>query len=335
MLARDRSELVSVIMPVCGTQRFLAAAVRSVLAQRDVDLELVVVNDGSGDECLRVVRKFDDPRIRVVDGPCRGIAEAMNAGLQAARGGVIARCDSDDLFVPNRLAFQARWLRSHPDFGAICGGFSTISRWGFHLADMGCGSEPREITDELQEGTLRTSFCTFATAVHWLHDLGGFRPFFRSAEDIDLQFRLSERCRIWFHPRVVYYYRIHDASYTHQMSASEQLFYEASARWLQRQRAGGRLDELQQNRPSSLLTEPVEIKVPRSPAAVHIQALLLRKAWQQHEEGARIRSVLTGFQAALNDPKRFPAWRSVVALMLKKPIRRVPARTTERQPLPG
>ena len=332
MAGDDRSNLVSVIMPVSGAHRFIAAAVRSVLAQRDVALELVVVNDGPDDRGMKVLRKFDDARVRVVEGPRRGIAEAMNAGLNAARGGIITRCDSDDLFAPDRLAFQAQWLRGHAEYGALCGGFSTISRLGFYVADMGCGTEPREITDELREGTLRTSFCTFATSARLLHDLGGFRPFFRSAEDVDLQFRLSEACRIWFHPRVVYYYRIHDASFTHQMSSSEQLFYEASARWLQRQRAGGGLDELQQNRPSPLLTEPVEVKVPRPPATVHIQSLLLRKAWQQHGRGSRFRSVLTGLQAALNEPRRLPAWKSVAALMLKNPApgRQTPA--PSRQP---
>lgn len=331
MVSRNGSELVSVIMPVCGTQRYLAAAARSVLAQRDVALELVVINDSSRDGCSRVLSKFDDARVRVVDGPCRGIAEALNVGLRAARGSIIAKCDSDDLFTPGRLAFQARWLRSHPEYGAVCGGFSTISRFGFHIADMGCGSEPGEITDELREGTLRTSFCTFATSAQLLHDLGGFRPFFRSAEDIDLQFRLSEACRIWFHPSVVYHYRIHDASFTHQLSGSEQLFYEASARWLQRQRAGAQLDELQRNCPSPLLTEPVEIRVPRPPAAVHVQSLLLRKAWQLHQRGFKIRSVLTGFQAVLNEPTRLPVWKSVAALMLKDPPRERRAPTPQRQ----
>lgn len=314
-----RAKLISVIMPVYSARRYVAAAVRSVLTQRNVDLELVVVDNGSIDGSIDVVRKFDDRRIRVVDGPRRGIAEALNVGLDAARGDIIARCDSDDVFASGRLAFQAAWLREHPEFGAVCGNFTTISRFGFHLADMGCGTEPTEITQELREGTLRTSFCTFATRACFLRELGGFRPFFRSAEDVDLQLRLSEICRIWYRPRVVYSYRIHDASFTHQASNSEQRFYEACARWLQRQRAGGQSDELQRNCPSRLLTDPVESVTPRPRATTHVQQLLLRHAWQQHAEGRRVSSVVTGMRAGLSHPLRLAIWRSVLALMFKPP----------------
>lgn len=319
MVASKGANLVSVIMPMYATRRYLAAAMNSVLTQRGVDLELVVVDDGTRDGSIDLVRKFHDPRVRVVEGPRAGIAEALNAGLRAARGDVITRCDSDDLYAPGRLAFQSDWLRKHPEFGALCGGFTAISRRGFSLADMGCGTEPQEITHELREGTLRTSFCTFATAAHLLHELGGFRPFFRSAEDVDLQLRLGEICRVWFHPRNLYFYRLHDASVTHQLSRSDKTFYEACARWLQRQRVGGELDELQLNCPSKLLTDPVEATLPRQSAAHHVQGLLLMKAWRQHAEGRRIHSILTGVQAGLTQPKHLQAWKSIAALMVKLP----------------
>lgn len=319
MAASKSDNLVSVIMPMYTTRRYVTAAVKSVLSQRGVDLELVVVDDGSSDGSMDLVRRFDDPRVRIVEGPRAGIAEALNAGLNVARGSLITRCDSDDVYAPGRLAFQSAWLQQHPEFGALCGGFTAISRRGYVVASMGCGNEPQEITDELREGTLRTSFCTFATAAHLLHALGGFRPFFRSAEDVDLQFRLSETCRVWFHPGNVYFYRLHDASVTHQLSSSDKKFYEACARWLQRQRVNGGLDELQLNCPSRLLTDPVESALPRQSAAHHVQALLLMKAWQQHREGRRIQSILTGVQAGLTQMTRLHAWKSVAALMVKPP----------------
>src|SRR5688572_4250169 len=101
---------------------FGAQAVRSLLAQADesLRLEVVVVDDGSTDGSAEVVRTAAKERpnveVRVIDGPGNGISAAMNAGLEAASGEWVCRCDADDWYPPGRLARQIRWLADHPQF---------------------------------------------------------------------------------------------------------------------------------------------------------------------------------------------------------------------------
>src|SRR5947208_350971 len=160
-MGSDGSVLVSVLMPMRNARAFVATAVQSILAQQDANLEIIVIDDGSGDGSGDAVRAIDDPRVRLIEGPCRGIAAAFNAGLEAARGDIITRCDADDLYPPGRLSRQVQWLRLYEEFGAVCGGFATVSPRGRLITDMKCGDVPREVTGELRRGVVRTHFCTF------------------------------------------------------------------------------------------------------------------------------------------------------------------------------
>ena len=102
--------LVSVVIPMKNAEPYVREAVESVLKQEGVELEVIVVEDGSTDQSEAVVRSIDDPRIRIIPGPQKGIAAAFNAGLTEAKGEFVARCDADDVFPPGRLA----WLLPRP-----------------------------------------------------------------------------------------------------------------------------------------------------------------------------------------------------------------------------
>lgn len=308
--------MVSVLMPMRNAEAYVAAALRSVLAQQSVQLEIIVIDDGSVDGSAEIVRQIalEDPRVRMLRGPCRGIAAAFNVGLADAGGEVIARCDADDLYPPGRLARQVEWLRKSPDFGAVCGGFGTISRRGLPIADMDTGRGAQEITHELRAGTARTSFCTFAVRADVMHKLGGCRDFFLTGEDIDLQLRIGECCRVWYEPTGCYQYRLHDSSITHSQGKPLQLFFEASARRFQQQRLSGRLDDLQLNLVPPL---PAAADARPAPSSMQIQGLLLWTAWEQHGSGQKLRSIMTGLRAGLSHPRKLPVWKSVAALVLK------------------
>src|SRR5207302_5806696 len=90
---------VSVLMPVYNAGPYLRAAVQSVLRQTFRDFELVAVDDGSSDQSASILRRYADQdlRVRVIDAPHRGIVATLNDGLYAARGGLVARMDADDV----------------------------------------------------------------------------------------------------------------------------------------------------------------------------------------------------------------------------------------------
>ena len=101
--------LVSVIMPVYNAAATLEKSVASVLAQSHRNLELLAIDDGSGDDSPTLLARFaaSDARVRVMHMPANGgVAAARNLGLEAARGNYIAFVDSDDGWLPHKLARQ-------------------------------------------------------------------------------------------------------------------------------------------------------------------------------------------------------------------------------------
>lgn len=116
----ETKPIITVLMPAYNAAGFIAQAVKSVLQQSFIDFELLVVDDGSQDETAAVVQSFADERIRLLQLPHRGIAAALNSGLEAATGKYIARFDADDICYPQRLQVQHDFFVANPQY-IICG----------------------------------------------------------------------------------------------------------------------------------------------------------------------------------------------------------------------
>lgn len=117
---------ISVVMPVFNNAAYLPDAIESILNQSFADLELIVVDDGSSDASAEIAADYAkrDSRMRPIVRPRNPTllsgAQAANAGIAAARGDYIARMDSDDIALPNRLAVELAHMKEH---GLdICGG---------------------------------------------------------------------------------------------------------------------------------------------------------------------------------------------------------------------
>ena len=102
MMCNRMNDLISVIIPVYRVEAYLNACVESVLAQTYPNFEIILVDDGSPDNCPRLCDEFAarDSRIRVIHKENGGLSSARNAGIDAARGGLLAFLDSDDLWTP-------------------------------------------------------------------------------------------------------------------------------------------------------------------------------------------------------------------------------------------
>ncbi|KAA3622903.1 MAG: glycosyltransferase, partial [Proteobacteria bacterium] len=122
---------VSVVMPVRDAGACLREAVGSILAQDYPEFELIIVDDGSSDGAVEALpRDFRrDPRVRVLVTRRAGVVAAMQSGVRVADGEYIARMDSDDIALRDRLSRQAEFLAARPDIG-IAGGEVTLFREG-------------------------------------------------------------------------------------------------------------------------------------------------------------------------------------------------------------
>lgn len=113
---------VTVLLPTYQSEKYLQETVESVLHQTFSDFELLVIDDASTDNTLKILHTFQDFRIRIMQGPCKGLAEALNKGMQYANGEYIARIDADDMMTPQRLEKQVIYMDAHPSV-AVCGGW--------------------------------------------------------------------------------------------------------------------------------------------------------------------------------------------------------------------
>ena len=116
---------VSIIIPTYNRRQSIGRSVRSVLNQTYQDFELIIVDDGSTDNTKELVADFNDERIRYVrhEGN-KGEAAARNTGIKAARCDYIAYQDSDDEWLPEKLARQMELLEdASPEVGVIYTGF--------------------------------------------------------------------------------------------------------------------------------------------------------------------------------------------------------------------
>ena len=266
-----------------------------------------------------IVRKTDDTRIRLISCAEPGIAATLNAGIDAARAPLIARCDADDLFTPGRLSRQAAWLETHQDYAAICGSFATIAPNGQPAGELHFSQQPEEITQELLGGVARTHLCTFMIRTAILRQVGGCRPFFKTAEDIDLQFRLAGAGRIYYEPFQGYLYRLHDESITHQQPSRQRAFFDECAKRFAHERLTKGADALQQGQPPQV---PAADSTPKQSSSVHIQQLLIGTAWDQHARGQKRLALGTGLRACLLRPRALGAWKSLLLLTVKPSGRR-------------
>jgi glycosyltransferase involved in cell wall biosynthesis len=125
MARTENKPTVSIIIPTYNRSRLLARAVKSVLNQTYQDFELIIVDDGSTDGTKEVVAGFNDVRIRYVrHEENRGEAAARNTGIKAAKCNYIAYQDSDDEWLPEKLARQMELLENAPpEVGVIYTGF--------------------------------------------------------------------------------------------------------------------------------------------------------------------------------------------------------------------
>ncbi|MBQ5995343.1 MAG: glycosyltransferase [Clostridia bacterium] len=129
------SKKVSVCINAYNCERFIAETIQSVLDQSYTNFEIIVVDDCSTDDTVKVVEGFNDDRITLVRLPeNQNISGSNNEALKRATGDYIAHLDSDDVWKPNKLERQVKFLEEHPEYGAC---FSFVDVIDEHSYDIG------------------------------------------------------------------------------------------------------------------------------------------------------------------------------------------------------
>jgi glycosyltransferase involved in cell wall biosynthesis len=305
---------VSVLMPMKNAEAYVKEAIGSILAVQSIPLELIVVNDGSTDKSNEIVSDMKDDRIRLLQNHGRGHPEAINTALNEAKGEFVINIDSDDICPPNRMEIQIDWLSRHHEFGAVCGSYKAINSKGGLIRNYACGDTEEEITQEIKTGKLRTTFCSYMIRTDIFRSIKGARPFFICCCDLDIQYRLSEICRIYYLPQIFYSYRLHDESITHSINNLIREFYHETSRVFQEQRKVQGQDDLERGVPPE---PPYDLKSKPQKSKDHEIDLLVGAAWNLFEQRKKYQAIKTFLKALIMSPLRIYLWRSFMAILFK------------------
>ncbi|MBM3266968.1 MAG: glycosyltransferase [Candidatus Sericytochromatia bacterium] len=196
--------LVSVVVPSYQHAEFVAVAIESVLVQTVADLEVVVVDDGSTDGTPDIVAALDDPRIRLVRLPENRREHARNLGLRLARGRFVAFQNSDDEWLPGKLAAQLDVLERRADVGAVFTAVELIDEDGLPVSGTWAdgqfcdGARERTSAEWLRQFFWRNCLCITSALVRHdlLREVGRFRPSLVQLADVDLWIRLAARANL-------------------------------------------------------------------------------------------------------------------------------------------
>jgi glycosyltransferase involved in cell wall biosynthesis len=208
--------LVSVVMPVYNGEQYLQDAIESILRQTFSDFEYIIVDDGSTDKSLALIKAYQDRRIRLIRNECnQGVTISLNIGLAMSRGKYIARMDADEISFPERFAKQVAFLNAHPDVGVLGANVQLIDPHG----------SPSDVW------RYPVAHCAILWALHFLNpfahpatmlrkevvnQVGGYNSKRTEphAEDYELWVHISGITRFANLDEVLLYHRIHTENYS-------------------------------------------------------------------------------------------------------------------------
>ena len=127
MIDINKNPVVSVVMSVYNAEKYLDAAIRSILEQTYNNFEFIIINDGSNDRSLEIIKKYknEDDRIVLISRENRGLISSLNEGIVKARGEYIVRMDADDISLPFRIEKQLQVMEHEKDI-VVCGSWINI-----------------------------------------------------------------------------------------------------------------------------------------------------------------------------------------------------------------
>lgn len=217
---------VSVIIPTYNREKYIVETLQSVFAQTFTDYEVIVIDDGSTDNTSVVLKPYLD-RIIYIRKPNGGQGSARNAGIKMAKGEYMAFLDSDDLWMPEKLELQVKYLDEHPDVGLVFTDYVVFSEdspsHGLSPA-RGEGGQ-RRFSDELNKKCysgndlsfnilFRGNFIANLTVMVRMDCFECVGYFDESreligGEDYDMWLRIAIRYKLGHIPEILAQYRVH------------------------------------------------------------------------------------------------------------------------------
>jgi glycosyltransferase involved in cell wall biosynthesis len=202
-------------MAVHNADKYISHAIESLLGQIFTDFELIVIDDASTDESLKIVNTYQDQRIRIIRNLVQeGPAYSRNKGLEVAKGEYIAILDADDVAMPNRLQIQVDYLDKNPAVYLVGSGFDLIDETGEVIYRNQTHIDPLGVRWKLLFGNC-FAHSTVMYRREAVEKCGGYDVSMTPAEDYDLYIRFAAKNSIALLTDVLVQWRRHQKSLSH------------------------------------------------------------------------------------------------------------------------
>jgi len=219
---------LSVIMSVFNGEKYVRETVKSILNQSFRDFEFIIVNDGSTDRTLKILRSFNDERIKIINQENRGLTKSLNRGIRGSEGRYIGRIDCGDIAFKKKFEVQLNFLEENRDIWGIGTWANLIDKKGNIVGVLKYPTEYEKIRKVIQR---------YNPFVHpslvfrkeMFDEIGLYDESFEFAQDYDLMLRAVSKFKIVNLPEVLLNYRISEKAISSR-KMKKQEYYALKAR---------------------------------------------------------------------------------------------------------
>ncbi len=210
-MLNDHYALVSIVIPSYNQARYLEDAIRSVLSQDYPSIECIVVDGGSTDGSVEIIKKYAGRIAWWVSEPDKGQTDALNKGFARAKGEIFAWLNSDDVYAPGAVSSAVKFLTDHPEVGLVYGDANFINEFGDIIGKFDAAQTDLR---RLKQGYVHIpQQASFFRADLW-RAVGPLDPSFYFAMDYDLWVRIARRSQVKYVPQTWASFRLHTAGKT-------------------------------------------------------------------------------------------------------------------------
>ncbi len=203
--------LVTIITPSFNQARFLEATIQSVLSQDYPRIEYMIVDGGSNDGSVDVIKKYESRLTWWVSEKDRGQTDAINKGFAQAKGEILAWINSDDTYEPGAVSAAVKYLQDHPEVGMVYGDCNFINESGRVIGKFGSAQTNYRL---LRQGYAHIPQQTMFLRADLWKQVGPLDPSFYFAMDYDLWTRIAARTEIKYVPQTWANFRLHTSGKT-------------------------------------------------------------------------------------------------------------------------
>ena len=208
----DAQPLVSIITPSFNQAHYIEATIQSVLGQDHPRIEYIIVDGGSTDGTLDIIKKYEDKLAFWVSEKDKGQTDAINKGFARATGDILAWINSDDTYEPGAVSAAVNYLQEHPEVGMVYADCNFINEQGRVIGKFGSAQTDYR---RLRRGYVHIPQQTMFFRADLWRQVGPLDPSFYFAMDYDLWTRLAARTELKYLPGQVWAnFRLHTSGKT-------------------------------------------------------------------------------------------------------------------------